>query len=112
MGSGVKESTSPLFYIFNKAKHAGNYSPFNYHISFVDLLLLQNLPFDFAHSSCIFGNIKCNIGEMRDLYAVFPLFSSNVLGEDLQAWDLLTSLGSSVNDTVTCFNAWRKRRYL
>lgn len=75
MGSGVKECTFPLCCIFNKAKHAGNCSPFNYHISFL------NGPFtlaeftDFAHSSRIIGNINCNIDQMFGLYAVFLLFS-------------------------------------
>lgn len=34
-GSGIKDSTFPLCYIFNKAEHAGTYSPFN-HVSFLN----------------------------------------------------------------------------
>lgn len=45
---------------------------------------------------------------MSDLYAGFPLFS-------LMLWEVcmlkIYGLGSSVKDTVTCFNAlWRKRQ--
>lgn len=82
MGSGVKETTFPLCYIFNKAKHAGNYSPLTTTFPFwVD----QNSSFDFSHSC--FGNINCNIGQMPDLYAKVPFFSKNAMGEGLHAWN-------------------------
>lgn len=98
VSSSEKASTFPLRYIFNKAEHAGNRSPLNYHLSFPNgPLLPPHSPFDFAHSSRIIGNIRCNPGQLSDLHAALPLCC--VLGEGLRAW----------TSSVTCFDALGKR---
>ena len=80
-GQRVKESTFPLCYIFNKAKHAGNYFPFNSHISF------QNDPFTRTAailSFCTFlfthyrKHTHSNAGHMPDFSAAVP-FSLSVM---------------------------------
>lgn len=102
VGSGVEETTFPLCYIFNKAKHAEHYSPLTTTFPFwVD----QNSSFDFSHS-CL-GNINCNIGQMPSLYAKVPFFLQKCCGRRFACVEFFFLIFFKV--TVTCFNAlWRR----
>lgn len=104
-----------MCYIFNKAKHAGNYFPFNSHISF------QNDPFACASANlsfCTFlfthyqKHTHSNAGHMPDFSALVP-FSLSIMwfwSRGLHAWNLGRSLGLSAKASMTCLLSCSEER--